>query len=72
VFSRDFLVTECAPDADRRRIHDCGGHLPAVLRALLITRRRVVEDAGLRRSMDSAVAVAHALKATQDVVGTVL
>lgn len=33
--------------------HDSGGHLRAAHRALLIGRRRIVEDAGLRRSADS-------------------
>ncbi len=33
--------------------HDSGGHLRAAHRALLIKSRRVIEDAGLRRSSDS-------------------
>lgn len=33
--------------------HDGGGHLRTAHRALLIKRRRVIEDAGLRRSSDS-------------------
>ena len=33
--------------------HDSGGHLRAAHRALLIGRRRIIEDAGLRRSADS-------------------
>jgi Protein of unknown function (DUF3800) len=33
--------------------HDSGGHLRAAHRALLIKHRRIVEDAGLRRSADS-------------------
>jgi hypothetical protein len=33
--------------------HDSGGHLRSAHRALLIKQRRIVEDAGLRRSSDS-------------------
>ncbi len=33
--------------------HDSGGHLRSAHRALLIKHRRIVEDAGLRRSSDS-------------------
>ena len=33
--------------------HDSGGHLRSAHRALLLKRRRIVEDAGLRRSSDS-------------------
>jgi hypothetical protein len=45
--------------------HDSGGHLRSAHRALLLKHRRIVEDAGLRRSSDSqllqmADACAHA------------
>lgn len=33
--------------------HDSGGHLRSAHRALLLKQRRIVEDAGLRRSSDS-------------------
>jgi hypothetical protein len=33
--------------------HDSGGHLRSAHRALLLNHRRIVEDAGLRRSSDS-------------------
>jgi hypothetical protein len=33
--------------------HDSGGHLRSAHRALLIKQRRIIEDAGLRRSADS-------------------
>jgi len=53
-FLEDFLATEGAhATLIVDGAHDSGGHLRAAHRALMIERRRVVEDAGLRRSMDS-------------------
>jgi hypothetical protein len=53
-FVEEFLATEGAHATFIvDGAHDGGGHLRAAHRALLINKRRIIEDAGLRRSSDS-------------------